>query len=45
MTFDSGLYIVATPIGNLADMSQRAIALLAAADVVAVEKADPPSGP
>lgn len=34
---DSGLYIVATPIGNLADISQRAVDLLAAADVVAVE--------
>jgi 16S rRNA (cytidine1402-2'-O)-methyltransferase len=34
---DSGLYIVATPIGNLADLSQRAIALLRAADIVAVE--------
>jgi 16S rRNA (cytidine1402-2'-O)-methyltransferase len=34
---DSGLYIVATPIGNLADLSQRAITLLRAADIVAVE--------
>jgi 16S rRNA (cytidine1402-2'-O)-methyltransferase len=34
---DSGLYIVATPIGNLADLSQRAVQLLAAADIVAVE--------
>lgn len=35
--FDSGLYIVATPIGNLADLSQRAVQLLTAADIVAVE--------
>lgn len=37
MTFESGLYVVATPIGNLADMSQRAVAILEAADIVAVE--------
>jgi 16S rRNA (cytidine1402-2'-O)-methyltransferase len=37
MTFESGLYVVATPIGNLADMSQRAVAILSAADIVAVE--------
>ena len=35
--FESGLYVVATPIGNLADMSQRAIDLLKAAEIVAVE--------
>jgi 16S rRNA (cytidine1402-2'-O)-methyltransferase len=34
---DSGLYIVATPIGNLADLSQRAVHLLRAADIIAVE--------
>ena len=32
-----GLYIVATPIGNLGDVSARAKAVLAAADVIAVE--------
>jgi 16S rRNA (cytidine1402-2'-O)-methyltransferase len=33
----AGLYIVATPIGNLGDLSPRAAATLAAADVIAVE--------
>jgi 16S rRNA (cytidine1402-2'-O)-methyltransferase len=32
-----GLYIVATPIGNLGDVSARAKVVLAAADVIAVE--------
>ena len=32
-----GLYIVATPIGNLSDLSPRAAAMLAEADVLAVE--------
>ncbi|MFD1787758.1 16S rRNA (cytidine(1402)-2'-O)-methyltransferase [Sphingomonas floccifaciens] len=32
-----GLYIVATPIGNLGDLSQRAAQVLANADVIAVE--------
>ncbi|WP_267393867.1 MULTISPECIES: 16S rRNA (cytidine(1402)-2'-O)-methyltransferase [unclassified Sphingomonas] len=34
---DPGLYIVATPIGNLGDLSPRAADILARADVVAVE--------
>lgn len=37
MSFDSGLYVVATPIGNLADISKRAVAILEAAEIVAVE--------
>jgi 16S rRNA (cytidine1402-2'-O)-methyltransferase len=34
---EPGLYIVATPIGNLGDLSPRAAAVLAAADAIAVE--------
>lgn len=36
-TLDPGLYIVATPIGNLSDLSPRAAATLAQAHVIAVE--------
>lgn len=36
-TLSAGLYIVATPIGNLSDMSARAAEMLRDADVIAVE--------
>ncbi|HEY1146192.1 MAG TPA: 16S rRNA (cytidine(1402)-2'-O)-methyltransferase [Allosphingosinicella sp.] len=36
-TLPPGLYIVATPIGNLSDLSPHAAGILSAADVIAVE--------